>query len=254
MLNLKVIPPMNVDSLMSAPVFTVSENETIGGVKRMLREKKARRLVVIREGILVGVISAYDIGAFGEKPHLFESGRKDIRTQEPFNIDQMPILSFLRPDVTIVEEGSGLDAAVRKMIGKQVSHVIVVSGKKPVGVVSALDVFRKVQELAEAGPGIAISGLREENRMYRERINEKMGHVLEKFGKSFSIRNVSVHVKEGKSIFVMNVYFEMEKGHVSIKEEGKTLKETIDKVAGELSSILRKKKELKNPKPRVFQR
>jgi ribosome-associated translation inhibitor RaiA len=163
----------------------------------------------------------------------------------------MRISSFLRPELTLVAEGSSVDEAARRMIQKHVSNVIIVAGKKPLGVLSALDIFKKVQELAHEGVPIAISGLREETRGQYPHIRNKIGHALDKFSRTFNIRNASVHVKEGKSTFVVNVYFDIDKGHVSLKEERSSLKETVDEIASELNKVLRKKKEMRRMKPRV---
>lgn len=246
-----LIPKMEVEALMSSPVYTIGENESIGTAKRMLKERKVHRLVVTRGGNLVGVVSTYDIGAWQAKGNLLEAGKKDIKPGEQFNTDDMPISSFLRPDVTMVDEGTMVEAAARRMVSKQVSAVIVMAGKRPAGVLSSMDIFKKVQEMAGEGVGIQISGLKGENLRYRDRIKEKIGNVLERFGRTFNIRNASVHVKEGKTTFVVNAYFDIDKGHVSIREERKGLKETIDEVASEVNNMLRKKKETRKPKPRV---
>jgi predicted transcriptional regulator/ribosome-associated translation inhibitor RaiA len=251
MMGERLLPSIGVSDLMSSPAFTINEDETIGTAKRMMRDKKARRLIVTRNSLLVGVISAYDLSAFTAKPNLFEGGRKDIKNSQEIRIDQLKISNFLRPDVTLVSEGEPLETMVKRMVAKGVSHVIVVSGKKPVGVISALDVFRKVQEGAQQGMPIVISGLSEDDMDLYDYIKEKIGRAVEKVSKSFNIRNLSVHVKKGKTAHVINVYFDLDKGHVSIREERKGLKETIDRVASEIIMVLRKKKDSRKLKPRV---
>jgi CBS domain-containing protein len=245
-----LIPPMAVTDLMSSPVFTIDEKETLAAAKRLIRENKARRLVVTKNQNIIGVVSAFDIGAWAAKQNL-AVGRKNVKHSEPIRIDDMPISSFLRPEVTLVSEGSGLHDAVNRMIDKQVSEVVVVVGRKPVGVLSALDVFRKIQDLAEESMPIQISGLDEDSMHLYEHIKEKIGHVLEKFRGTFNVRNCSVHVKEGKSTFVVNIYFDTDRGHVSLKGERGSLKETVDELAVELGNMLRKKKEIRRLKPRV---
>ena len=244
------IPSMPVSELMSSPAFTIDENETIAGAKGILKEKNAHRLVVTRKGKFIGVISTYDIGSWSKKPNL-SGGRKDIRLSEPINMDTMRISGFLRPDATLVKNNASLEEAVRRMIDKQVSTAIVVSESKPLGVVSALDIFKKVQELAKENLRIQVSGLGEENAGHFGRIQGKIGHVLDKFGKTFNIRNCSVHVKEGKSVYTVTVYFETDRGHISLKSERGSLKESIDELAVELNEVLRKKKEMRRQKPRT---
>ncbi|MEW6036000.1 MAG: CBS domain-containing protein [Candidatus Micrarchaeota archaeon] len=245
-----LVPKMNVADLMSSPVYTIDENESVASAKRALKEKSTHRLVVTRHGKFIGVVSTYDVGTWTTKQNL-PGGRKDIRLSNPINTEEMKISSFLRPDATLVKEGASLDDAVERMINKQASTAIVVSDSKPLGIVSALDVFKKVQEIAEEGVPIQVSGLGEDNAPYYNRVQSKIGHVLEKFGKTFNVRNCSVHVKEGKSTYVVNLYFDTDQGHVSLKTERGSLKEAIDETAVEVSEILRKKKELRRLKPRV---
>jgi CBS domain-containing protein len=137
------IPAMQADEIMSSPVFTIDEGDTIASAKRILREKGAHRLAVTRKGKLIGVVSTFDIGAWSSKTNM-PGGRKDIRLSESLSTDAMPISSFLRPDVSLVKAGASLEESARRMIDKQVSAVIVVSDGKPLGVISALDIFRKV--------------------------------------------------------------------------------------------------------------
>lgn len=245
-----LIPLMAIADLMSSPVFVIDEKETLATAKRLIRDNKARRLVVMKGQSIIGVVSAYDLGAWAAKQNL-AVGRKNVKLSEPIRIDDMAISSFLRPEVTLVPEGTGLNETVKRMIDKQVSDVVVVAGRKPVGVLSALDVFKKIHDMAADGLPIQISGLSEDNMYLYEHIKEKMEHVLEKFSSSFNIRNCSVHVKEGKSTFVVNVYFDTDHGHIALKEERGSLKETVDEVAAELGSMLRKKKEIRKQKPRV---
>lgn len=246
-----LIPPMSAADLMSSPVFVIDEKETLAAAKKRFKESGVRRLVVTRGPNIIGVVSAFDIGAWSAKPNL-SAGRKDIKLAVPLTIDDMPISSFLRPDITLVSEGATLHEAVKRMIDKQVSAVVVVAGRKPAGVLSALDVFKRIQELAQEGVPIQISGLPEDDIALYPHIQEKIGHVLEKFSSTFNIRNCSIHVKEGKSTYVVNIYFDTDHGHISLKEERGSLKETVDEIAAELGNMLRKKKELRRQKPRVM--
>lgn len=246
-----MVPQMKVTELMSSPAFTIDEDETVGGAKKALKDNGTHRLIVTRKGKFIGIVSTYDI-SWGGKPNL-AGGHKDIHMSEPINVEDMKLSGFLRPDATLVKEDATIEEAVRRMIDKRVSTVIVVSESKPLGVVSALDIFRKVQEMASAKDGIQIqvSGLGQDDAAYFGRIYQKIGHVLEKFGQSFNIRNSSVHVKSNKSTYVVTVYFETDDGHVSLKTERGTLKEGIDELADEVNEVLRKKKEQRKPKPRV---
>lgn len=250
MIKENLIPQMSVSELMSSPVYTINEDSTIGSVKTALKENSARRLVVMRNSNLIGVVSSFDVGSW-TAPNLMMSGRKDIRSSQQINMDNMKISGFLRPDVTLVKEEATLLEAVKRMVEKGVSAVIVVADQKPLGVLAAVDVFKKVQDLSKDGVQIQISGLDEDSMSHFTHIRSRVGHILEKFGKSFDIRNCSVHVKEGKSAFVVSIYMDMEKGHIALKTEKDSLVEAVDELALELNNVLRKRKEIRKVKPRA---
>jgi CBS domain-containing protein/ribosome-associated translation inhibitor RaiA len=249
MIKEKLIPPMKISVIMSKPVYTIDENETVASARKSLKENRARRLVVTRKGNPVGIVSVFDMGAWDSKPNL-AGGRKDIRMNDNINVADMKVSGFTRSDITAVPQGASLQEAVQKMVEKEVSAVIVISEKVPVGVLSALDVFKIILDMAEEGMQIQISGLGQEDMQQYSHIKEKFTHVLEKFS-GFNVRNVSVHIKEGKSTYQVSVYFDTDHGHISLKEERAELRETIDEIASEIANVLRKKKELRKMKPRT---
>ncbi len=251
MLKQKVIPVMKVSEMMSSPVYTIGSDETVGAVKRVLKEKNARRLAVVQNGNVIGVISAYDIGAWAIRPNLLHGGRKDIRMSEQINMDDLKISSFLRPEITTVSGGATLEDAIKRMVEKKVSAVLVTEGKTPLGILSSVDIFRKIHELIQKPQlSIQISGLGMDDGAHYKHIEEKLGHLFEKFSKNMAIRNCTVHVKEGKSAYTLNLYLELDHGHLSFKSEREDLREAVDEVAEEISSVLRKKKEIQTEKRR----
>lgn len=249
LLKEKLIPNETVPELMSSPVYTIDASETIGRAMGAMKERSTSRLVVMANGYPIGVVSDFDIGSWVTKPNM-QTDRKN-KEQTSANVRDMRISEFLRPDITSVEQDTGLQEAVRRMVEKGASTVLVTASKKPVGILSAIDIFKKIKEVAEAPEGISISGLGEEDIGMYPHINEKIRHVLGKFTKTFNFRSVSVHVKEQKNTSVVSIHVETDDGPLSIREERKSLRETVDEVASELEKALRKKKEMRSLKPRV---
>ncbi|MGD0716618.1 MAG: CBS domain-containing protein [Halobacteriota archaeon] len=52
---------MQVDDLMSGPVYTVSPDDTVSHVKNVMLKHKVGRVVVAYQVALVGVIAKYDL-------------------------------------------------------------------------------------------------------------------------------------------------------------------------------------------------
>ncbi len=245
-------PKGSVNDLMGTPAFSIDENETIGKTRTMMKEKDVRRLIVTKQGYPLGVVSIFDIGAWVTKPDP-AGGRKDKSGfKEDMKVDDLKISQFIRPDVATVENNSSIDDAINRMIQKQVSAVVVLSNKKPVGVLSALDIFKIIKENAEAKDVVSISGLNDDTIIYYDTIKQKLNHVLGKFGQSFNITAVSVHVKEEKSTYVINLAVEMTGGRITLKLERESIKEAVDELASELDQVLRKRKDQRIQKPRRY--
>ncbi len=245
-----LVPKSGVTELMNAPVYTIGEQENVGKAKSMMKELGARRLVVIGGGYPLGVVSAFDIAAWESKAKV-SSGKRDAGIVATRNIESMRISQLVRPDITTIGQSGTLEEAAKKMVKNCVSHVIVFDQKEPVGVLSAIDLFKNLQNIYRESVDVTVSGLGEDNIGEYRNIRDKIVHILEKFSKSFDIRNATIHVKEEKSNFTLNLYVETDEGRIALKEERTTIKEALDRMADELDAILTKKKEMRRIKPRV---
>ena len=246
--GMKMTPNSAVADLMNAPVYTVDEKETIAKAKGIMKDKGVKRLVVLgQNGFAVGVISEFEIAHYLSGSNL-KSGKMNRETT--IDLEGAKLSSFLRSDLSQVEESTSVTEAINKMIRNGTSEVVVVSSKKPVGVLSSLDIFKAIKESRKGGLQIVVSGLSKDSSGQMEHITSRIGHVVEKFGKTLDIRSASVHVKEGKSSFAVNLNVETTEGNVMIKHERPTLTEAVDEIAKELDTIFRKKKEMRKVKPR----
>jgi len=248
MLSQHLIPKNRVSELMSSPVYTIEESEKIAKAKNMMKEYGCHRLLVTHRGMPVGVISTLDFASYITKPRAGE--KRPIVVKDVESMMDRPISEYLRPDITTMDEKSTLEDVAQKMVEKEVSSVVITSEKKPVGVLSAFDIFKKLQEIAKEEISMSISGLSEENVWQFPDIKGKLGSVFAKFSSSFNFRNISVHVKEAKTTFGVFLYFDTDEGHVSLSAERKDLKESVDELAAELHRVLIKKKEMTRTKAR----
>ena len=255
----KVLPELPLAQIMNAPAYSISENETVGRTRAFMKEKNVRRLVVVADSgnstsirggnsgnFPKGVLTEFDISASATKSNLGE-GRKNIAGNSTLRTDDMKISGFVQSNITTVDESAGLGVAVSKMIKNNTSTVLVLAGKKPVGIISAVDVFKIVADEAhdafDSVP-ISISGLPSGGLSQQEHIKQKIGHVLEKFSKTFRIRNATFHVREKKSAVVVNLVVDTDDaGRIAISHERPGFTEVIDEVASELAELLGKKKD-----------
>ncbi len=240
MLKNRLMPKMGVKELMNSPVYTIDYKENVGEAKLKMKRYKARRLVVTRMGKPIGTFSTLDLTVDALKPIKKEGMAAVISSKSSY--DDRILADVCRPDFTTVPADSTVEDAAKKMIRKSVSSVIVLSGSKPLGVLSALDIFKFIKEAAGERMQIGISGLKDDNRRFYNDINESVSKVVERFGESFGIRRVNVHVKEGKSVYSVKIHVEGNRENFSTSTEGPSMRETVDMAVSELRKVLARKK------------
>ncbi len=132
-------------SLMTDPVAILAPREpvTVGvedhlgeAVRRMIDRGVGAVLVTASDGELVGILTERD---FLTKV-AGQSGFADL-----------PVREFMTPDPEIVSPSDSLAFALGKMDAGGYRHLPVVTGGKPVGVVSVRDILRHVTRICQSG-------------------------------------------------------------------------------------------------------
>ncbi len=237
-----MLPHLKASDIMNSPVYTIEENKTIADLKKAFKEKNAHRMLITSKGRPAGIVCTYDIGFWLLKPG-FSGGKKDFSWGSKMDIDDYPLRDVLRPNIAFIHEGATLEEVVDRMIEEEQSFVIVVDkDENPVGVISALDIFKKISEKLAEKVEVFISGLKDESVFEYDHILSKIGGVLNKFKKAFDIHYATVHVKHTKHAFEVSVHFDTNKGLVHLKGERATLRDTVNELAEEIERVLRKMK------------
>jgi CBS domain-containing protein/sugar phosphate permease len=129
-----------VSSIMTTRVLTVPDKAPLTTVQRVMAENGLRHIVVVRDGVLVGYVSARDI--FGERLLVEDAEtRKKLSTKTVKEV-------MKSPPVTLYPQATLADAA-KTMAEKNIGFVVLMDGDKLVGVVSERDV---VNALASGMP------------------------------------------------------------------------------------------------------
>ncbi|MEM3422186.1 MAG: CBS domain-containing protein [Candidatus Bilamarchaeaceae archaeon] len=241
LLALDIVPDINVKNLMSSPVYTIDENSTIGEAKRKMKEYDAKKLVVTKKGKPVGVFSSLDLAGLAIKPKETTHMMRGVVAKK--SIDDQPLAFFYRPTTITMSERSTVKEAARLMIQKEISHIIIISDKdaKPIGVLSALDIFKWVKQKLEEKVEVTVSGLDAETKMLHDEIKGTIEKIAEKFRESYGIERVKVHVKSTKSFYSVKLHVEGKEKFV-VSAEGPSLEDAINIAASELKKVLGRKK------------
>jgi len=121
---------MQVDDLMSAPVYTVSPDDTISHVKNVMLKHKVGRVVVAYEGALVGVIAKYDLVKMLESSEAGWRRRHHDRTLAKTIMSENPLTAS--PETSLVNAG-------QEMITNRVGCLPVVKDGDLVGMFTETD-------------------------------------------------------------------------------------------------------------------
>lgn len=123
-------PAARIGDLMSFPVFTVTDDTPMSEAARILRDKGCTGLPVVRDGVLVGVISRRDFKKFRN------NGKKDP-----------PVKAFMSREVrTIAPERSVMHAA-RVMVKNDIGRLPVLEDGRLIGIVTRSDTMRYYYDL-----------------------------------------------------------------------------------------------------------
>lgn len=251
LINANLIPKIRVSEVMSSPVVKVDSSVSIGTARRAMREHRTQRLLVMKGGYPYTLITTFDLAGLVLKPR----GRKErvMIAQDITGLGELAVEELALHERVIKEEaGVSLHAAIQKMLDNGVSSLLITSDRKPVGIITAADVFKKVIDLFnEEELEITISGLGRPEIQHYNTVKEKITNVVERFAKIFRIHNVAVHFKKKKSLYTASVFLKLNRGHIATTYEDYDFKVTVDGLVKELETLLEKKKGLvKYPKGR----
>lgn len=129
---------MNVEigEIMTTPVMMATPHQTAGHVRKVMHEHRVSAMPVVNtEHEPVGIVTAADM--------LDE------------HADGTPVSTFMSSPVYTVPEYDGPHIAARVMRNHHIHHVVVTKSKKVIGMVSAYDLLRLVEDhrfTAKPGP------------------------------------------------------------------------------------------------------
>jgi len=139
---------MFVRNWMSAPAVVIPAVVPAGSALSFMEKRKIRRLPVVEDGRLVGIVTQSDLEAALGKDKLARKGEErsveEIMTKNPISVDQEDTL----------------EAAAKIMLEKKISGIPVVDGERVVGIITESDVFRALCEImgvAEKGARVIMS-------------------------------------------------------------------------------------------------
>lgn len=186
-----------VGAHMASPILTIDQHAPLSVADATMQQANVRRLAVINNGHLVGLISVHDLLKA-------KMGPKQRRPQMRMGTNGMNTLvsSFMREQVETISPEASLFDAVANMLERSVAALIVTEGKRPVGIITAKDIFESILYHQEGTP-VQVSGLHDIEKSAAQDVVEAGQAMLEKVGKGIGAESLTIHVKKtGNEYFV----------------------------------------------------
>ncbi len=131
-----------VESFMSPNVVTAPAQTTIEKMTRMIIQKGFRRMPVVQEGVLIGMVTASDIMKYMGSGEAFEK----VVTGDIGEVMSQPIKSLITRGLVATERKADLGAAARKMMDNDIGSLPVMDKGSLAGILTERDYVRALAE------------------------------------------------------------------------------------------------------------
>ena len=127
---------MLIRHFMSTPVFRVQSTDSVATVWDQLQELGLRRLVVMRNGRAVGVVSEHDLVRAMPRENVI--GALD----QVNDASDAPVGSLLKGALITIGPNDHIDDAAKRMLERKVDTLPVIEEGEVVGILTSSDLFR----------------------------------------------------------------------------------------------------------------
>ncbi len=133
---------LSVESFMSPNVVTAPAQTTIEKMTRMIIQKGFRRMPVVQDGVLMGMVTASDIMKYLGSGAAFEK----VVTGDIGEVMNQPVKSLIKRSLLTTEKKVDLGQAARKMLDSDIGSLPVMDKGSLVGILTERDYVRALAE------------------------------------------------------------------------------------------------------------
>ncbi len=190
---------MFVKQWMGTEVVTIAPRQTIAEAEQQLQAHRIRRLPVVENGILVGVVSPNDL----EKvmPSILEA---ENSTEQQFVAEHTEVRAVMTSSPVTVGPDDTLVEAIRRMRHHKIDGLPVVEDRKLVGILSITDILDAFLELMPGGRAGTRFDLKIDHapesfyKMVKafQKQNKEILAISQHHGFSTEHQLISVHIRE----------------------------------------------------------
>jgi CBS domain-containing protein len=131
-----------VEAFMNPHVVTAPAQTTIEKMTRMIIQKGFRRMPVVQDGVLMGMVTASDIMKYLGSGDAFEK----VVTGDIGEVMNQPIKILIKRGLLVTEKKADLGQAARKMMDNEIGSLPVMDKGSLVGILTERDYVRALAE------------------------------------------------------------------------------------------------------------
>ena len=132
---------IKVSQIMSEKVITALSKTTIFEAERTMTTQGFRRLPIISDGKVIGIITTMDIIRFFGSGSVF----KYLRSGTIIQVLNTPALEIATKEVSTIEPSADVGQAAKIMQNKNIGAIPVVENEKLVGIITERDFFKIIE-------------------------------------------------------------------------------------------------------------
>jgi CBS domain-containing protein len=136
-----------VEKIMTTKPSVVEEDESVGALLSLFREQGISHAPVTRNGELTGMVSIHDV-----IEHIFQPRQRQTRGEivgEKLPVLSIPVKGIMTKPVITVLPNNKLKDCIKKMRESDISSLVVVRKKRPIGIVTKLDFLEPIAQQEE---------------------------------------------------------------------------------------------------------
>ena len=191
MLSLHMLEESKVSEAMTSPVIAIDGDANIAQARRAMQDNNVNRLVVLTNGKFDGLLTNFDLVS---KYSNVNSRLPEMQTKAyyPSNV---PIKTVLEKNPRVLQNTKTLYDAARELVENNISSLIILSGQKPVGILTVHDLLQNVvsrRRIEESR--FIISGIDRKTAEYEDEMRTELKSLMEKLGDSRDIQINYMHL------------------------------------------------------------
>jgi len=244
-ISLHLLSKAKTSDAMSTPVMAIDSAANLSQAVSIMSQNRIRRLVVMDKGKLFGIITHGDI--YSNFARIDE--RHPELTSEPRSLNNVLVSAVANTNPYQIEYGAPLEDAIRQLLGKGISSLVVTRGGRPVGVLTVRDVFEVAAATMEKEKNaVVITGLDGSTLEYEQEMENEVNRLIEKIDRfgGTEVSYAAIHVNK-----VKNKGYELKarlgferKGVVFAAATGYGLEGTLAELLDNLMNQVKDKKEM----------